>query len=376
MQSTSLGKKQSDLRIKQGKPSITKPKKEDVPLLEKEAEDTIQFNREQQRFLLSNYSFDSILDCNFLIAGGTGLGLGSSLTTVLLEVLSPKGSLTILSRDLSRSIGFETGKLFQKRAENKGIRFCWNNSGVALEGDGLAKIISDLKETASSNSLVYINTVASASSGLLPGYPPVYVKDHDVEGLFQWELTPLSEREIETTKEIMGNQALEFANVLEKNGFSIELRVFADWRGSLDHSSRDPKSMFYGRQGAYSTSLYLPKDILQKAVKEFYGKKKKMIDIFFPVMRTRALSFIPGGMMMSDVLQSLMERSGAQYFHVSELAIQALEVIQNTLFEEQLNPFPRLDSNELEFELWFYEVVARLNEDEKSPFYYKKWIRS
>jgi len=41
---------------------------------------------------------------------------------------------------------------------------------------------------------------------------------------------------------------------------------------------------------------------------------------------------------------------------------------------EDDNPFPRLDGHEAPLDLWFYEVVKRLNDDPGSEFYFKKWI--
>jgi hypothetical protein len=162
--------------------------------------------------------------------------------------------------------------------------------------------------------------------------------------------------------------------VLEENGIVVEASVFADWRGSLDKASRDPNQREYGRQGAYSTSLYLPKDILQAATREAYGTDWLMLDIFYPMMRTRALPFIPGGMMMADINEKLMQKEGIRRREVPELALGALDKVGQALTEGYDNPFPRLDSHDVYLDEWMFEVAARINNDENSDFYYQRWI--
>jgi hypothetical protein len=172
----------------------------------------------------------------------------------------------------------------------------------------------------------------------------------------------------------MGEMAVAFPAGLEANGIGVEAAVYADWRGSLDKISRDPAQREYGRQSAYSTSLYLPKDELQAATRAGYGAGQKVIDIFYPMMRTRALPFIPGGMTMANVQQKLMEKEGIRWIEVPELALGALEVVGRTLTQGYDNPFPRLDSHDAHLDEWFYEVVQRLNTTENSDFYYKRWM--
>jgi len=74
---------------------------------------------------------------HFLLLGATGSGLGGALATALLNLLGPSGSLTIVSRDLKRSLGYETGLVMQEKADQAGLgsRFQWLNTGAALEGD-------------------------------------------------------------------------------------------------------------------------------------------------------------------------------------------------------------------------------------------------
>ena len=109
---------------------------------------------------------------------------------------------------------------------------------------------------------------------------------------------------------MMGDMAVQFTDVLMDSGISVAVTAFCDWRGSLDKPSRDPAAVEYGRNGAYSTSLYLPKDAIQAATSAAYGTDRKVVNVFFPVMRTRALPFIPGGTTMSYVYDKLMERAG------------------------------------------------------------------
>ncbi|MBI2877775.1 MAG: hypothetical protein HYY20_12950 [Candidatus Tectomicrobia bacterium] len=365
------------LRLKEGAPPILRPTKEEVAVFLEEARRLLDRNWAAQAALLGAgpYSLKWLEGKHFLLAGATGPGLGCALATAALNLLGEGGSLTVIARDLTRSVGYETGVAMQQRAEAAGLgsRFHWLNDGLALEGEGLEKIVSTLQE-AGADQVVYINTVAAASSGLLPGYPPVFVKDVDEEGLFQWQLTPLSERSIEATKFIMGTMAVQFPHELERAGIRVAATAFADWRGSLDRCSRDPDAAEYGRQGAYSTSLHLPKEVLQEATALAYGSGRVVLDLFLPIMRTRALAFIPGGTAMSYIYDQLMKREGIRRVEIPELALAMLDRIGKALDRTDDNPFPRLDAHEASLDLWFYEVVSRLNDDENSAFYFRRWI--
>lgn len=365
------------LRTKEGAPAIPRPTKEEIASFPQEARKLLDRNWAAQapRVKAGPYPLKWLEGRHFLLAGATGPGLGGALSTALLNLLGGSGSLTVVARDLTRSIGYETGVAMQRQAEEAGLgtRFHWLNDGLVLEGEGLEKILSALKG-AGADRVVYINTVAAASSGLLPGCPPVFVKDVDEEGLFQWQLSPLNDRSIEATRFIMGTMAVQFPHELEKAGIPVEATAFADWRGSLDRCSRDPAALEYGRQGAYSTSLYLPKDLLQEATSSAYGSGKIVLDLFFPIMRTRALTFIPGGTAMSCVYDNLMKREEVRRIDIPELALAMLDRIGRAIDKGDDNPFPRLDTHEAPLDLWFYEVVKRLNEDEESAFYFKRWI--
>jgi len=363
------------LRIKEGAPAIERPTKEAVEAFPAEAKQLLDERQAAQATCVDNYDLDWVKGKHFLIIGGTGLGIGCAIVSALLDLVKDSGSLTVVARDLSKSLGYATGLEMQARAEaaNMGNRFHWINDGYALEGKALDAILNALKE-AEAEDVIYINSMAAASSGMLPDHPPVFVKDVDDEGLFQWQLTPLNDRAIEATRLFMGDMAVQFTDTLTDAGVSVALTAFCDWRGSLDKASRDPEAVEYGRNGAYSTSLYLPKDALQAATSAAYGSDKKLLDVFLPIMRTRALPFIPGGSTMSYVYDKLMEKNGIDRVDLPELGLGMLAEIGKALATDDFNPFPRLDAHEMSLDLQFYEVVKHLNEDENSPFYYKKWF--
>ncbi|MEZ4864451.1 MAG: hypothetical protein R3C14_24265 [Caldilineaceae bacterium] len=364
------------LRIKEGSPPLTKPTKEEIEAFPAEAQALLDQSREAQAALLAQQAYDLswIEGRHFLLAGATGPGLGGAFAAAILGA-GGAASVTVLGRDLSRSLNFETGKVMEKLAQSAdmGQRFHWLNDGMAMEGKPLEKLIEALKE-ADADRVVYVNTVAAAISGLLPGMPPVYVKDVDEEGLFQWELRPLSEREIEITRFVMGEMAVKFPQVLEANGIGVEASVFADWRGSLDKISRDPTQREYGRHGAYSTSLYLPKEYLQEDARNAFGAERKVLDIFYPMMRTRALPLIPGGMTIAAVNEKIMGIEGVRRLEIPELALKGLDFVGRALTSGYNNPFPRADAHDAHLDDWMFEVVAKLNNDENSDFYYKRWI--
>lgn len=363
------------VRMKEGAPPIERPSKEAVEAFPAEAKQLLDERQTAQHAVSGNYNLEWAKGRHFVIIGGTGLGIGCAVVAALLDLVKDNGSLTVVARDLSKSLGYATGVEMQTRAAaaNMGERFHWINDGYALEGKALDAIVTAMK-AAGAQDVIYINSMAAASSGLLPDYPPVFVKDVDDEGLLQWQLMPLNDRAIEATRLFMGEMAVQFTDVLADSGISVAITAFCDWRGSLDKISRDPKSEEYGRNGAYSTSLYLPKDAIQGATSAAYGTDKKLLDVFFPIMRTRALPFIPGGSTMSYVYDKLMQKAGIRRVDVPELGLGMLDEIGKALVTDDFNPFPRLDAHEMSLDLQFYEVVKQLNEDPESPFYYKKWF--
>ncbi|MDZ7337433.1 MAG: hypothetical protein ONB30_02700 [candidate division KSB1 bacterium] len=365
------------LPIRRGAPPLRRPTKAEAERFPAVAREFIERTRAEQTLLVNRriYNLDWMANRHFLLAGGTGRGLGGALAVAALFRLGAKGSLTVIARDLSLSVGYQTGLQMQRIARELelGPRFHWLNDGLATEGQAFERVVAALRE-AGAKEVVYVNTVASASSGLLPGFPPVYVKDIDRNGLFQWELEPLSDKAIETTKHVMGLLAVQFPSALERAGFHVEVTAFADWRGSLDHCSRNPAVPEYGRHGPYSTSLFLPKDIVQAATRAAYKTSRKVIDVFFPVMKTRALAYIPGGRLMALLYDELRRREELPFIDIPELAAAFLHRIGRVLEKGVDNLFPRLDLHEASLDFWFYEVMQRLNPDEDDEFYYKRWI--
>jgi hypothetical protein len=375
-----FGQPAPGLRIREGSPPLTRPTKEEIAAFPAEAQRLLNYTWTSQQALVDagRYDLHWLEGRHILLAGATGPGLGGAFAAAVLGA-GKAASLTILGRDLSRSLNYETGRAMQTQAEATGMtgegqtRFHWLNDGMALEGAPLENLLAALR-AAGADRVVYFNTVAAALSGLLPGMPPVFVKDVDEDGLFQWQLTPLGEREIEVTRFVMGEMAVRFPAVLEANGIAVEASVFADWRGSLDKASRDPAQYEYGRHGAYSTSLYLPKEILQAATRSAYGSERRVLDIFYPMMRTRALPLIPGGLTVAAINETIMQREGVRRLDVPELALMGLDFVGKALTQGYDNPFPRADSHDAHLDEWMFEIMGRLNNDENSDFYYKHWM--
>lgn len=365
---------QPGLRVKPGGPLIQMPTQEDAEAYPAEAASAIAGIRAAQS-AAGRYRLDWVRGRHFVVAGGTGSGFGGCVTQAVLSRIGAAGSLTVVSRDPSRSVAYETGVLMQEEEARGGLggRFHWINYGLASEGKKFDRIVAALR-AAGADRVVYVNAVAAAHSGLLPGLPPVYVKDIDEEGLFQWKLLPLDERAISATRIPMGELAAAFPVALEGAGVAVEATVFSDWRGSLDRSSRDPASPDYGRQGPYSTSLYIPKEIIRAATAAALGTGRTVIDVFLPVMHTRALGLIPGGALMPRLFDRLMTMEGIRRVDPPELALAALDRTGLALSGGSFNPFPRLDLHETALDLWFLEVLMRLNDDPASGFYFKRWI--
>lgn len=368
----------ADLRIKEYQMAVPRPSADEAARFPEEARALLDRIASQQDVFLNglDYKLDNLKGRHFLLAGATGPGLGGAIETAARRLTEKQGSITVLARDLSKSVGFEMGRQMQQRAAQAGMANRYNliNEGMASEGPGFDKIVAALK-AAGAHDIIYVNSVAAAMSGLLPGYPPVYVKDVDAEGLFQWALPPLSEQAIEGTRTIMGRLAVAFPRALEAAGFRVAVTCYIDWRGSLDVLSRDPESTAYGRQGPYSTSLYLPKEFLQADTIQAYGHGRVVLDCFLPVMRTRALGFIPGATPQWYLISRLMDLSGIRRRDVPELALGVLEHINRAVAGGPYNPFPRLDDHESPLDEWYRQIVLRLNNDEGSEFFWKEWIR-
>jgi hypothetical protein len=363
------------MRIKEGAPAIQRPTKEQIEGFPNEANTLIDESWKNQKALIDEERYDaSWLDGQHLvIVGGTGRGLGGAVSVIALNNLERLGSLTVIGRDMKRSMEFAFGTALQERAAEHADKFHWLNGGISVEGDGFDAIVELLKDKGVKDA-IYVNGVAAASSGLMPGLPPVYVKDIDEEGTYVWQLTELPERSIEATKSFMGTMTIQFPDALEAAGINVEVAAYADWRGSLDRGSRHPQSPTFGRWGSYSTSLYLPKDIIQDATRKAYADGRKWIDVFFPTMRTRALPYIPGGVVMSRVYDNVLRKSGISRIDIPELGLGMVHQIGQRLHDKDDNPFPRYDAHEAPFDEWLYEILNLLTDDESSKFYYEKWL--
>jgi len=366
------------LRIKDYQTVVARPSAEEVAKFPELARALLDKIAAQQEVFLDRgeYKIDALKGRHFLLAGATGPGLGGAMETAARLLAEKAGSVTVLARDLSKSVGYEMGKLMVARGEEAGMgkRYHLLNDGMAAEGANFEKITAALRE-AGANDLIYVNTIAAAHSGILPGNPTIYVKDVDDEGLFQWRLPHLNEQQIEGTRTIMGKLAVRFPRALDAAGFRVAVTCYIDWRGSLDVLSRDPESSAYGRQGPYSTSLYLPKEFLQADTIQAYGHGRIVLDCFLPVMRTRALGFIPGATPQWYLLCRLMDLSGIRRRDVPELALGVLDQIARASAGGPYNPFPRLDDHESPLDEWYRQVVLRLNNDGNSEFYYKEWMK-
>ena len=363
------------LRIQEGAPAVTRPTKEQIAAYPQDAADLVKrvWNDQKPKIDSGEYDLSWMDGKHFVLIGATGRGIGGAIAIAGLNNLDRLGSLTVVGRDMKRSLEFESGVAMEAGTAGHADKFTWLNDGIAVEGEGFDKMLEILRARGADR-VIYVNGSAAASSGTLPNMPPVYVKDVDENGLYQWQLSPLPERNIQTTKLIMGELAVQFVHALEDAGVDIECAAFCDWRGSLDQASRNPESPTYGRWGSYSTSLYLPKDIIQQATREAYEARKPWIDVFFPTMRTRALPFIPGGVMMSYIFEKLMVEGGIRRIDIPELGLAMLHQIGAKISGKDDNPFPRWDRHEEPLDLWLFEVMALLTEDESSDFYFKKWV--
>jgi hypothetical protein len=365
------------LRIKDYQPVVPRPSAEEIARFPEEARGLLDrtWARHNELIPYGQYGLDWIRGRHFVLAGATGPGLGGALESAVRRFTSVDGSVTVISRDLTRSVGFEMGKQMTERATNMGFenRYHLSNDGLALDGPAFDWVIQSLKESGAKE-VIYINGVAAAVAGMLPDMPPIYVKDVDEEGLFQYRLMPLSDQQIENTRHVMGRLAVDFPKALAEAGIKVRVTCYIDWRGSLDVISRDPQSPFYGRQGPYSTSLYLPKEFLQADTIKAYGHGRIVLDAFLPVMRTRALGFIPGAIPQAHIVEKMMKVSGIRHRDVPELALGTLDQIGRALSGGAYNPFPRLDDHEIPLEEWYWQIIQRLCDEPDSEFYWKNWI--
>jgi hypothetical protein len=118
----------------------------------------------------------------------------------------------------------------------------------------------------------------------------------------------------------------------------------------------------------------LPKEFLQADTIKAYGHGRIVLDAFLPVMRTRALGFIPGAIPQAFISEKMMKLSGIRHRDVPELALGTLDQIGRAVSGGAYNPFPRLDDHEIPLEEWYWQIVQRLCDEPESEFYWKKWI--
>jgi hypothetical protein len=371
------------LRVIPGAPAPQRPPRDQKEAIEarlkSEAQMLVMSAATEQATLVQEQGYDLswMKGRHFLLAGATGQGLGGALATAILSNLGDKGTLTAVSRDIKLSLGHYSGAALKEKSEDLGVgdRFRFLDRGIAVEGKEFDKLVENLKDLNASD-VVYCNMVAAANSGLMPGMPPIYVPDLDDEGLFQWELQPLDERQIAMSRSIMGEMAVAVPQRLAESGVSVQVEGYAGWRGSHDKISRLPERVEYGRQGPYSGSLWLPKDVLDAHVDAAIDKDDgRVVQVhFFPVMKTRALGFIPGGNILGGVMDTIMAKERIKFIGINELALMMLDRIGKALAGNAPCPWQRHDLHEVSLDDWFYHILERLTDDESSPYFYKTWM--
>jgi hypothetical protein len=131
------------MRIKEGAPAIQRPTKEQIEGFPDEANNLIDESWKDQKALIDAGSYDtSWLDGQHLvIVGGTGRGLGGAVSVIGLHNLDRLGSLTVIGRDMKRSMEFSFGTALQERAADHADKFHWLNDGISVEGDGFNAIV-------------------------------------------------------------------------------------------------------------------------------------------------------------------------------------------------------------------------------------------
>ncbi len=370
-----------------GAPAPSRPDRSQVEVLEKnlrrEAQALLDETLTEQSHLLENGVVGGDLNWlqnrHVLIAGATGQGLGGALAAAVLPRLGPRGTLTAIARDLRYTLGYYSAPALSEKARELGVgeRFRLLTRGLAVEGKELDRLVETLRDLGAGD-VVYLNMVAAANSGILPGMPPVFVSDVDADGnLFQWELSELNEHQIERTRGIMGEQTTQLPARLVEAGIGVQVEGYAGWRGSHDKISRLPERPEYGRQGSYSTSLWLPKDVLDEHVirEHARGTADRIVQVhFFPLMRTRALEFIPGGRAMAGLFDTLMAAEGIRREGIAELALRMLITIGQGLAGKRRSPFPHYDRHESQLDLWYHQVMVNLSPDEGSAYDYRRWL--
>ena len=91
-----------NMRVREGAPVPQRPTKEEIENFPRDAANLLAYIASCQDAMRANpYDVSWTADRHFLIAGGSGTGIGGALSVALLNCLSSRGSLTMVARDLT-----------------------------------------------------------------------------------------------------------------------------------------------------------------------------------------------------------------------------------------------------------------------------------
>jgi len=324
-----FGQAMPGLRIKEGAPPLSKPTKEEIEAFPSEARTLLDNTWRAQEPLIANGQYDLrwMEGRHLLIAGGTGPGLGGAFATALLGV-GKAASVTVLGRDLSRSLNYETGKAMQAQAEARGVseQFHWLNDGMALEGGPLEKLLSALKAVGAAG--------AKGAAGILLQILFGQVEAGRVGAVAT--IFPLCR--------IATDFVQAAAPVGKDTSFdadAVGLQHSGETHGHFAHDKAGDLQLFFSK-------------LAQLPLKQPF-----LVNVFD-----------------KDGRHPRLQREGVRRLDVPELALKGLDFVGKALTEGYDNPFPRTDAHDAHLDEWMFEVVARLNNDENSDFYYKHWVTS
>jgi hypothetical protein len=212
--------------------------------------------------------------------------------------------------------------------------------------------------------LIVIHCVAAAKSGITRHQPQIYTRDVDTQdNLIEDMLPRIDDGDILFNTQIMGQSTYEFPDALREAGFNVTQQHTCDWRGSRDEESRNPESEAYGRQGAYSGSLWQPKAAIQAfTVQAALAGRRDVVDHFFPTMRTRALGFIPGGVALANLFENLMRIRNVRHIGIPELALRMLTCIRVNVEDPSTHePFVYHDRHEAALDPEAFDALKNLS---------------
>ena len=100
------------LRIKEYSMAVPRPSAEEVAQFPEQAKALLERIAIQQEVFLAgiDYKVDWVKGQHFLLAGATGPGLGGAMESAVRRFTEKAGSVTVLARDLSKSVGYEMGR--------------------------------------------------------------------------------------------------------------------------------------------------------------------------------------------------------------------------------------------------------------------------